>query len=164
MNNFDVMTRPTDAAAVLDAYASAVNTVTAVGADHEDGPVDEAAATEETEETEAAEVTEVDRAADESTTGSMARLLELAASNADELMAEAHAEAEELTASARDEADRLLAEARLEAEQVRADSARERQQAEDEIADLRRTGADHLTLMRDHLQGLLDKVETADLA
>jgi cell division septum initiation protein DivIVA len=83
----------------------------------------------------------------------MARLLEIAARNADELLAEAKAEA------AQAEADRLLSEARLEAEKIRAESEESRSQATREIADLRQTEREHRERMQSHLQEMLAKVE-----
>ena len=75
-----------------------------------------------------------------SNTGAVARLLELAARNADELLAEskaaaAQAEADQVTASARAEADQLLAEARTESERVHAELEKSRT---DQIAELNR--------------------------
>ena len=56
----------------------------------------------------------------------VARLLELAAQNADELLAEANAEAEQIRAGAQAEGDQLLARARVASEQTRAAALRGR--------------------------------------
>jgi cell division septum initiation protein DivIVA len=100
----------------------------------------------------------------------MARLLELAANNADVLRAEAtaaadtlrsdaHAEAERVTSEAQAEADRLLGEARLEAERIRSESEEAKNRASQEIADLRKTEREHRERMQSHLQEMLAKVE-----
>ena len=73
---------------------------------------------EVTESTEAAVATS---APAHDSSGPAARLLEIAARNADQLLNEAQAEADEMKASARDEADEVLTEARTEAERVRAE-------------------------------------------
>ena len=57
--------------------------------------------------------------------GRVARLLTLAAENADELLAEANAEAGRIEALARADSEELLAEARDEAEQVKASAVAE---------------------------------------
>jgi cell division septum initiation protein DivIVA len=91
--------------------------------------------------------------------GGMARLLELAARNADELLAEAKAEAEQVTSKARVEAERMLDEARGEAEKIRAQSEEARNKATQEIAGLRETERQHRERMQSHLQEMLAKVE-----
>jgi len=88
-----------------------------------------------------------------------ARLLEVAARNADELLADAKAEAQHLTASAREEADRLLTEAREEARRVRADLEETRAQHNAEIARLQQLERDHRERMRHHLTDLLAQIE-----
>jgi cell division septum initiation protein DivIVA len=88
-----------------------------------------------------------------------ARLLEIAARNADQLLSEAQAEAETTRASARDEADQLVTEARAEAERIRAELEQSRSQANDEIARLRETEQEHRATMRQHLREMLAKVE-----
>ena len=75
---------------------------------------------EDTEPTEPeAEVTTPAPAKDSASAA--ARLLEIAARNADQLLPEAEAEAEAMRASARDEADELLTAARTEAERIRSE-------------------------------------------
>jgi hypothetical protein len=88
-----------------------------------------------------------------------ARLLEIAARNADQLLAEAEAEADEMRASARAEADEVLTEARTEAERVRSELEQSRIEANDEIAKLRETEQQHRDRMREHLHELMAKVE-----
>jgi cell division septum initiation protein DivIVA len=88
-----------------------------------------------------------------------ARLLEIAARNADQLLTEAQAEADEMRASAREEADELLTQARTEAERVRSELELSRTEANDEIAGLRETEQTHRDQMRDHLHEMLAKVE-----
>ena len=90
---------------------------------------------------------------------SMARLLEIAAKNADELLAEARAEAEKLTSAAQAEADRILGEAKAEAERIRAETEESKNHASGEIARLRQTEAEHRERMQTHLQEMLAKVE-----
>jgi cell division septum initiation protein DivIVA len=91
--------------------------------------------------------------------GGMARLLEIAARNADELLDEAKAEAEQLTSTARVEAERLVSEARGEAERIRAEGEEERGKTNAEIANLRETERQHRERMQSHLQEMLAKVE-----
>ena len=88
-----------------------------------------------------------------------ARLLEIAARNADQLLTEAEAAAEEMRASARAEADEVLTEARTEAERVRSVFEQSRNKANDEIAKLRETEQEHRDRIRDHLHELMAKVE-----
>jgi cell division septum initiation protein DivIVA len=95
----------------------------------------------------------------EPASASMARLLELAAHNADELLEEARAEAAQVTSTARVEAERLLSEARAEAERIRAESEKSRNHANQEIAGLRQTEQEHRERMQSHLQEMLAKVE-----
>jgi cell division septum initiation protein DivIVA len=89
----------------------------------------------------------------------MARLLEIAAKNADELLTEARAEAEQMTSSAQAEADKIVGEARIEAERVRAETEDARNKATGEIARLRQTEQEHRDRMKSHLQEMLAKVE-----
>jgi cell division septum initiation protein DivIVA len=91
--------------------------------------------------------------------GGMARLLEIAARNADELLAEAKAEAEQVTSTARVEAERLLDEARTEAERIREESEKAKSDATSQIAGLRQTEREHRDRMKSHLQEMLAKVE-----
>ena len=99
------------------------------------------------------------RGPDETSTTGAARLMELAAHNADQLLTEAKAEAERVTSAARAEADRLVGEARMEAERVRAETEKSRGQATQEIAGLRQTEREHRERMQAHLQEMLAKVE-----
>ena len=110
------------------------------------------------------------RAPDETSTTGAARLMELAAHNADQLLTEAKAEAERVTSEAKAaaervtsaaqaEADRLVGEARMEAERVRAETEKSRGQATQEIAGLRQTEREHRERMQAHLQEMLAKVE-----
>lgn len=77
-----------------------------------------------------------------------ARLLEVAALNADQLVAEA-----------REEAERLVLEARVEAEKVRAESEAEHRRLADEIAALRLEQREYQERMRAYLNEMLTKVE-----
>jgi cell division septum initiation protein DivIVA len=95
---------------------------------------------------------------------SMARLLEIAAKNADELLAEAKAEAEQLTSAAQAEADRIVGEARIEAERVRTETEESKNRASGEIARLRQTEAEHRERMQSHLQEMLAKVEANSIS
>jgi len=89
----------------------------------------------------------------------MARLLELATKNADELVAEARAEAAEITAKAQAEADKIVGEARIEAERVRSETEEAKSASTGEIARLRQTEQEHRDRMKSHLQEMLAKVE-----
>lgn len=91
--------------------------------------------------------------AEESPAAAMARLLELAAHNADQLMAEAQSEA-----------DRLLDEARVEAERIRAELEESRSAVESELARLRQDEQDQRDRMRAELNGLLARLDGAAVA
>jgi len=91
--------------------------------------------------------------------GAAARLLEIAARNADELLEEARAEADELTRAAREEADRLVTTARSEAQQLRADLEEERARRSAEIARLQQMEEDHRERVRRQLKDLLAQIE-----
>jgi len=121
------------------------------------------------------------RAPGDNATGGAARLLEVAARNADQLMGEAQAEADRVTAAAKAEAeqvtsaakadaervtsaaqaeaDRLVGEARMEAERIRAETEKSRNDATQQIAGLRQTEREHRERMQTHLQEMLAKVE-----
>ena len=99
-----------------------------------------------------------------------ARLLEIAARNAEELLTGATADAQATVATARAEADQVTAAARTEAEQVRAEAEEhrttvlseltERQAAlEAEIARLERVGSDHRAAMRTYFTEQLEHLE-----
>ena len=101
----------------------------------------------------------------------MARLLEVAAHNADQLMTEAKTEAERLTTeaqaeatrvttAAQAEADRLVGEARMEAERIRAETEKSKTEASQAIAGLRETEREHRERMQTHLQEMLARVES----
>ncbi len=72
----------------------------------------------------------------------MARLLEVAAKNADDLLAEATAEADRVTQEAREEAERVVRKAREEADQLRKDLEKTRSSSTKEIARLRQLESD----------------------
>jgi cell division septum initiation protein DivIVA len=95
----------------------------------------------------------------ESPTAGAARLLEVAARNAEQLVGEAQAEADRLRAEAKTEAEQILSAARGEAERIRAESEQSRDQANREIAGLRETEREHRERMQAHLQEMLAKVE-----
>jgi cell division septum initiation protein DivIVA len=99
------------------------------------------------------------QATPETASDGMARLLEIAARNADQLLEEARAEAEQVTSTARVEAERMVAEARGEAERIRTESQDARDHATQEIAGLRQTEQEHRERMQSHLQEMLAKVE-----
>ena len=88
-----------------------------------------------------------------------ARLLEIAARNADELLDGARAEADELKRVAREEADRLLTAARSEAQQLRDELEEERAHRSAEIARLQQLEEEHRERVRRQLKELLAQVE-----
>ena len=112
----------------------------------------------------------------------MARLLEVAARNADQLMTEAkneaervttaaqadadrvttaaQAEADRVTTAAQAEADRLVGEARMEAERIRSETEKSKTDATQAIAGLRQTEREHRERMQTHLQEMLARVES----
>lgn len=92
--------------------------------------------------------------------GAVARLLEVAAHNADQLLAEATAEADHLVAAARDQADQVLSAARTEARQVRADLEETQAHLNSEVARLQQLEHDHRDRMRNLLTDMLAQVET----
>jgi cell division septum initiation protein DivIVA len=91
----------------------------------------------------------------------VARLLEIAARNAEELLADAKADAEQLTAAAHEEADRLLTAARTEAQRVQADLEETRAQLNAEIARLQQVEHDHRGRLRQHLTDVLAQIEAS---
>jgi cell division septum initiation protein DivIVA len=95
----------------------------------------------------------------QTTSDGMARLLEIAARNADELLDEAKAEAEQVTSSAREEAERLLSEARSEVEKLHAESEKARDEANQAISGLRDAEREHRERMKSHLEEMLARVE-----
>jgi cell division septum initiation protein DivIVA len=95
----------------------------------------------------------------ESPTVGAARLLEVAARNAEQLVGEAQAEAVRLKAEAEAEAEKIVGAARGEADRIRAESEESRSQANREIAGLRETERQHRERMQSHLQEMLAKVE-----
>jgi cell division septum initiation protein DivIVA len=91
----------------------------------------------------------------------MARLLEVAARNADELLADAKADADQLVVAARERAEQLLTAARTEAQQVRADLEATRAQLQAEIARLQQLEHDHRDRIRRHLTELLAQIDVS---
>jgi hypothetical protein len=114
---------------------------------------------------------------------SAARLLEMTARDTDQWRSDARAEAAEIVAAAREEADRLLRtaqreagsmvdaarveaertvdEARATADGVRAESEKQRTQGETEVARLQQVAADHTQHLRQHLNDMLDRLDSA---
>jgi len=119
--------------------------------------------------------------ADDSPRGAAARVLETAATTADELVANAREEAESLVTNARAEADALLAASRTETYRVQAELARNKEEQaaeldkeratalaglaeekaflESQIATLRRMHHDHSEQMRSQLTRQLELLE-----
>ena len=94
-------------------------------------------------------------ATSEHSSGAAARLLEIAANNADQLVTEARAEAASMRSTARAEADQLVMAAKMEAARVRFDLEGTRSGQEAEVARLRHLEDDHKDRLRTHLTGLL---------
>jgi cell division septum initiation protein DivIVA len=114
---------------------------------------------------------------------SAARLLELTARDTDRWRSEAKAEAAEIVAAAREEAqglvraaqreadghvhasrleaERTLDEAKAAAEEVRVEAARQRMREETEVARLQQVAADHAQHLRQHLNNVLDSLDSA---
>jgi vacuolar-type H+-ATPase subunit H len=159
MNNFDLMVRPiaTEALEATDESLSVEPTEVTEASAEGRSPV----AAEGPAPFEGPSLRPV---RDEAPTKAMARLLELAAQNADQLESEARAEAEETVSAARAEAERLLAEARSEADRVRSESQEQQSQGEQEIERLRRTAEEHREAMRSHVEELMAKVESAGIS
>ena len=88
-----------------------------------------------------------------------ARLLEVAAHNADELLAEARAEAATVVSAAQAEADQLVMSAKMEAARVRSELETTRNQQNAEIARLQQLADDHKNRMRSHVSDLLAQVD-----
>lgn len=119
----------------------------------------------------------------ESPTVAAARVLELAAGTADQLVADAKAEAASLVSTAQAEADAILEASRTEANQAAAELARtkveqtaeldlervmtlsgladEKAALEAQIATLRQLQSDHRTQLHDHLTEQLSLLEAA---
>lgn len=114
---------------------------------------------------------------------SAARLLEMTARDTDQWRSDARAEAAEIVAAAREEAGALMRSAQREAEsvvqaarleaarttdeaqttaeEVRAETARQRTRAEAEVARLQQLAADHAQHLREHLNDVLDRLDSA---
>lgn len=88
-----------------------------------------------------------------------ARLLEVAARNADELLTEATAEAEQLVAAAREQADELMSGARADAQKVRAELEETRAELNADVARLRDLEHEQRDRMRSHLTDLLAQID-----
>jgi hypothetical protein len=95
--------------------------------------------------------------------GKAARLLELAARNAEELLKEAHAEAARVRSQARTDAVAVLAAARYEAERFRLTVDEARRRIDADLARLKNAAGDHRTLLRLQLHAVLAQVEMAEL-
>ena len=94
--------------------------------------------------------------------GRVARLLELAVHNAEQLLAEARAEAEQLRSEARKDADAVLAVARHEAERVHAALEESRAAISADIAGLLRTQQEHRERLRVDRHAVLDQPEPTE--
>jgi cell division septum initiation protein DivIVA len=110
--------------------------------------------------------------ADESPTSRAARMLELAAGTADQLISDAETEAEAIVATSRNDAARAEAELVRTREEQTAELERERSTAlaglaeekaalEEQIAQLRRTESDYRDRMRHQLNEQLSLLETS---
>ena len=87
------------------------------------------------------------------------RLVASAKAEGDQLSVDSRAEAESLTTTARAEADKMLTEARTQAAQVRADLDEACTRRNEEITRLRRVEQEHRDWMRDHLNEVLALIE-----
>jgi len=88
-----------------------------------------------------------------------ARLLELAANNADELLGEAKEEAASIVAAARADADQLTASARTEADNILATAQTEAEQVNAEVARLQELEQEHRDRMRSNLTQMLEQLD-----
>jgi cell division septum initiation protein DivIVA len=88
-----------------------------------------------------------------------ARLLELAARDAEAWRTEARAESEQVVQAAREQADRLVADARAEAERLHAAAETERRGLEAEVGRLREVERGHRDHLREHLSAVLAEVD-----
>jgi cell division septum initiation protein DivIVA len=89
----------------------------------------------------------------------VARLLEVAVRNADELLAHAKSEADQLMAATREQADQLLAAARTQAQQVRTDLEETRAQLQAEIARLEQLEHESRDRIRQYLTEVLAQID-----
>jgi cell division septum initiation protein DivIVA len=120
-------------------------------------------------------------AVDESPTGAAARMLEIAAATAEELVAKAHTDADSLVTTAKAEADAILEASREQAQKTETELTRDREQQaaeldqeratalaglaeekaelESQIASLRSLQDEHRTHMRRHLEQQLEQLD-----
>jgi cell division septum initiation protein DivIVA len=130
-----------------------------------------------------AEQTEVPVTVQESPMSGGARILELAATTAERLVADAHAEAESLITTAQTKADAILDASHADAREIAATLARSKEEQtvelerervtalagladekaalEAQIATLRQLQSDHRSQMRDHLTNQLSQLDAA---
>ncbi|MBA3265353.1 MAG: DivIVA domain-containing protein [Nocardioidaceae bacterium] len=83
--------------------------------------------------------------------GAAARLLEIAAQNADQLVAEAHDDADKIIGEARAKAERLESEAKAQAEKLEADTSSRSERLDSEIMERRQQLFGQLERDRDNL-------------
>ncbi|MBA2445770.1 MAG: DivIVA domain-containing protein [Nocardioidaceae bacterium] len=83
--------------------------------------------------------------------GAAARLLEIAAQNADQLVSEAHDDADKIIGEARTKAERLQSDSKAKADQLEADSKNRSQRFETELSERRTQLFDKLESDRDNL-------------
>ncbi len=88
--------------------------------------------------------------------GAAARLLEIAAQNADQLVSEAHDDADKIVGEARTNAERLQSEAKTKAEQLDADTRSRSERLDSEITERRQQVFDQLERDRDNLTSELE--------
>ena len=88
-----------------------------------------------------------------------ARLLELAANNADQLLDEARAEAASIVATAQAEADQLKESARTEADRILAAAHAEAEQVNSEVLRLQELEQEHRERMRSNLTQMLEQID-----
>jgi hypothetical protein len=95
--------------------------------------------------------------------GQAARLIELAARNAEELLKDARAEAERVRAEARTDAVAVMATARYEAERIRVTVDEARRRIEADLARIKDAAQDQRTLLRLSLHSVLAQIELAEV-
>jgi cell division septum initiation protein DivIVA len=99
----------------------------------------------------------------ESASGGPARILELAARSADQLLAEARADAEQIKAVARAEADLILASARSDAERTLVVIEESRARIRGDAARLRQARWERHEQIREHLPTWLAEVDVTEV-
>jgi DivIVA domain-containing protein len=149
--------KPESAGATDETTEKADDTGTAAGSS--DGPAGETSTTSDTTTTavRGPEVIEVTTTEQAST--AVARMLEIAGRNADELLAEARSQAETIVSEATSRAEKLDAETEERRSRIVADLERDHRALQSEVEDLRTFEREYRAQLRNYFQQQLDALD-----